>query len=326
MSTKTTKNSTESCTNRERSIDEVFGGLSAKSVGILFYIFSSDTNISAESISKILKEGESAISTGLRELRERGLLELKTIQLKNGTFSRSTYVTEEGYRFFANVLALITPFNSHFFSFFYNASIPDSSSIEKFIPKPVRETYGVVSPEGFNGPSTKELEIQRRETEEEKRIALQKIEDDKEAWRAKEKVKQKARFKSRYDKPDKRTWTPTDVSFEFSDRVNNYWHIPPWLVTQTRFRMILADMRRRHDTNGHIECAMMGIFFETEPVLERKDGQHLMLRFFNRFPTLLRIARERCLDLTEEELSEMKASEQEQARRSLEKLLALVDL
>ena len=145
----------------------------------------------------------------------------------------------------------------------------------------------VVDPSGYEGPTAEELRLKALETEEEKREALTKIEKEKELWVAKEQSKRKAQFKARSLKPDKRTWTPTDISFEFGDRVNEIWQIPPWRVTQTRFRMILADKRRRHDTNGLIECAMIDVFFEKGENFAQKDGDYIMMRFFYFFRSLL---------------------------------------
>jgi hypothetical protein len=60
-----------------------FKDISAKSIGLLFFIISSDTSISAEALATTLLEGESAIATGLKELRNLGFLELD-IALLNG--------------------------------------------------------------------------------------------------------------------------------------------------------------------------------------------------------------------------------------------------
>ena len=170
-----------------------------------------------------------------------------------------------------------------------------------------------------------EQDIQKRQeafrSAEQAYAPLLSSEEEKAKWAETSEKKHRAQFKARSLKPDKKTWTPTDISFEFSDRVNSFWHIPPWRVTQTRFRMILADMRRRHDTNGFIEYSMIDIFFETEPILEFKNADYVMMRFFYRFPMLLSNVRERGLDLNELERIQAKVREEERVRRGLERLL-----
>lgn len=300
--------------------NELFNDVSAKALGLFLYIICSDSNISAANISKTLKEGETAIATGLQELRSLGWLKLKTLRSKEGTFMKSTSVTNEGYQFISKALAQIEPFNSHFLNLFYDSNNTHASDIGKFIPRPSGETYSVIDASGYNGLSNEELWIKALETEKEKQEAMNKIKIEREEWQAKEHNKRKAQFKARSLKPDKRTWTPTDISFEFGDRVNEIWKIPPWRVTQTRFRMILADMRRRHDTNGLIECAMIDAFFERRENLALQDGDHIMMRFFYLFRSLLKTVRERELGLTEEEKAAKEAIARENRRRSVQKL------
>jgi hypothetical protein len=316
-------NNVETKNRISKEYTKIFGELSAKALGLLFFIICSDTRISAESISKFLKEGESAVASGLRELRSRGWLELKTQRTKDGTFSRTTIITPAGYEFISNALAQIGGFNSHFLNLFYNASYSSSQVSGKFVPRANNETYGVVDSHGYDSYSPTELVDKALETEEEQRIALKRMEEEKAQWVEKRERKHRAQFKARSLKPDKRTWTPTDISFEFSDRINDIWHIPPWRVTQTRFRMILADMRRRHDTNGFIECSMIDIFFETEPITKFTNGDQVMMRFFYRFKMLLKNVRERGLDLTDEERLQMEARFEERLQRDLKKLLDL---
>ena len=57
-----------------------FKDISAKSIGLMFFIISTDASISAEALATTLLEGESAIATGLKELRNLGLLELENIR------------------------------------------------------------------------------------------------------------------------------------------------------------------------------------------------------------------------------------------------------
>jgi len=302
-----------------------FKDISAKSIGLLFFIISTDTSISAEALATTLLEGESAIGTGLKELRNLGFLELENIRSREGTFTKQTKVTPSGYAFFAQAIVQIGPYNSHFAQLFYNPAIPSGSSVGKFIPRSNEETRNIISHEGYLAPTRAENELRKlEESEEEQRHALNKLEKDREEWVAKKKKVQRAQFKARSEKPDKATWTPTDVSFEFADKIENYWNIEPWRVTKTRFRMILADMRRRHKTNGLIECVMMDVFFEQEDVSKFQDANFVMMRFFYRFGELYQYVISRDLALTESELAEKLARERERAELSRHKQRSLL--
>lgn len=301
-----------------------FKDISAKSIGLLFFIISSDVSISAEALATTLLEGESAIATGLKQLRNLGFLELENIRSREGTFTKQTKVTPSGYAFFAQAIAQIGPYNSHFAQLYYNPAIPSGSSVGKFIPRPNEEPRNIISPEGYLAPTRAENELRKQvESEEEQRHALNKLEKDREEWVAKKKKVQRAQFKARSEKPDKATWTPTDISFEFADRIQNYWNIEPWRVTKTRFRMILADMRRRHNTNGLIECVMMDVFFEQEDVSKFQDANFVMMRFFHRYGQLYQYVISRDLALTDAQVAEKIERQRKVAERSWQKFQRL---
>ena len=302
-----------------------FKDISAKSIGLLFFIISSDTNISAEALATTLLEGESAIATGLKELRNLGFLELENIRSREGTFTKQTKVTRSGHAFFAQAIAQIGPYNSHFAQLFYNPAIPPGSSMGKFTPRSNEEPRNVISHEGYLAPTRVENELRKQEeSEDEQRNVLEKLEKDREEWVAKKKKGQRAQFKARSEKLDKSTWTPTDISFEFADKIQNYWNIEPWRVTKSRFRMILADMRRRHNTNGLIECVMMDVFFEQENMSKFHDANFVMMRFFYRYGQLYQYVISRDLALTDAEVAEMIERERKVAESSRQKFHRLL--
>jgi hypothetical protein len=106
------------------------------------------------------------------------------------------------------------------------------------------------------------------------------------------------------------------MSFEFADRIQEYWHIEPWRVTKTRFRQILADYRRRFNTNGQIEFVMMNWFFESEEISKFTDANYLMMRFFYRYSRLLTFVESRGYLKSENEAIEDFKKELEESRAS----------
>ena len=86
-------------------------------------------------------------------------------------------------------------------------------------------------------------------------------------------------------------WNSKDVAYEFADRMLDMWNIPPFRVTQTRFVMALAGLRKRFETNGAIEVAMIDIFFSSIQHDKYKDGNHLWRSFIRIAPSIVEQAR-----------------------------------
>ncbi len=86
-------------------------------------------------------------------------------------------------------------------------------------------------------------------------------------------------------------WSSKDVAYEFAERMMDMWNIPPFRVTQTRFVMALGAMRKRFETNGAIEVAMIDIFFISIQHDKYKDGNHLWRSFIRIAPSIVEQAR-----------------------------------
>ena len=287
---------------------------SAKALGILFHVITTDAHISAESLSKYFKDGESSIGAGLKQLRDAGLLELVVQRMPNGTFIKTTKVTNDGHALFASLLAKLNTTNSHFFELFYNHPAQFPVAIGTFLPPEHQRNYSVVTPDGF-GATYANSENERPSEQE---IIKRKNEKDRLEWKLKQEKKSRAQFKARSSKPNKETWTPTDMSFEFADRIQEYWHIEPWRVTKTRFRQILADYRRKFNTNGRIEFIMMNYFFESEEISKFTDANYIMMRFFYRYSRLLAFVESRGYLKSENEAIEDFEKELEKSQKSWE--------
>jgi hypothetical protein len=287
---------------------------SAKALGILFHVITTDAHISAESLSKYFKDGESSIGAGLKQLRDAGLLELVVQRMPNGTFIKTTKVTSDGHALFASLLAKLSTTNSHFFELFYNHPAQFPVAIGTFLPPEHQRNYSVVTPDGF-GATYANSENERPSEQE---IIKRKNEKDRLEWKLKQEKKGRAQFKARSSKPNKETWTPTDMSFEFADRIQEYWHIEPWRVTKTRFRQILADYRRKFNTNGRIEFIMMNYFFESEEISKFTDANYIMMRFFYRYSRLLTFVESRGYLKSENEAIEDFKKELEKSQKSWE--------
>ena len=104
--------------------------------------------------------------------------------------------------------------------------------------------------------------------------------------------KERAKKQVHRSNSDPANWTCKDVAFEFADRVNNLWNIPPFSVLQTRFVQALATFRKQHDTNGAVELELLNLFFSTLQDSKYEDGNHMWKAFIYKAPQLLQTARE----------------------------------
>ena len=88
--------------------------------------------------------------------------------------------------------------------------------------------------------------------------------------------------------------------------------------------MILADMRKRNNTNGIIEWAMMDVFFEQVNMSDFHDANFVMRRFFYRYGELCQYVISRDLALTEAEVAEKMKQERKVSERSWQKFRRLL--
>ncbi len=276
--------------------------ISARARGILFYIITTDAHISAEHLSKELLEGETAIASGLRELRDLGFLILENTRTHDGFFRKVTTVTAKGYEFFGDSLSRLNGFNPHFAEVIFNHPSQTGAGVEPFIARPDKSKFHVLSSSGFSGLSSREIAaVQQYENEEHQKKIIADYEAEREKWHSLDKCKRVQQFEARQLKPSRVVWTCTDVSFEFADTLERIWAVAPWKVTKSRFTRILKSMRLRYGTNGHIECAIIEEFFKGEDVSGLIDGDSIMSRFFLRFPSILERVKLSDLHLTEDE-------------------------
>ena len=61
---------------------------------------------------------------------------------------------------------------------------------------------------------------------------------------------------------DPSNWSVTDTAFEFANIMHELWHVKPWSVTTSRFRIALADARSTYDTTGDVEKVMIDLYFK----------------------------------------------------------------
>lgn len=253
--------------------------ISAKALGVLFTAASGMVPITAHDMAKHFKSGRESMRTALVELRDAGLIDTTTTNI-DGRFVTYTVVTESGYkRLETELLSTLAMQNSN------NSVIANSlickpgtptESVEEF--KTVEIEVDSMGYEFFEKTSSMDKD---EELKERKKAQAKKKAD----YQQEKEAKRKARL-SRHEVPQNE-WTPTDIGYEFADRIFKVWHIKPWSVTNSRFIPAIGEMRKKHDTDGVIEVRAMDLFFESISFEKYDDAEQLWRLFIYRFPSYL---------------------------------------
>jgi len=250
--------------------------LSFRSVGIYMYLLTERPQISAESLSKVCSEGEKAIRASLRELRELGLIETKKVRINGRIMTVSNVV--DAYYWTAETGALLqhTPLNSllstnSLFSKKQTEYIggPDESyqEYDLKIGASVDDFPASYDPEDIEKARQRARDAKHREKEEVKA------------------KKNEIRMQKRSGDPA--NWSITDTAFEFANRMHELWHVKPWAVTTSRFRIALAKAQSEHGTNGTLEKIMIDLYFQQiKHDTAINDPEHIWKRFIQQFAGL----------------------------------------
>lgn len=238
--------------------------LSVRAIGLLVYIATRESNISADSLQNYFKEGRDAISTALKELRAEQYIRTKRGKAGNHFYTQ-TLITDEGMRYLESFLRV--------------------QVVAKVISVPVIE-YVNTQVEVKRGAKKLNslLNTGLDPNSPEYRIKSQEI------YETEQLKKHSTRIKNRSMKA-KENWTASDSGYEFEARISNIWAIPPWSVTNSRFIPALATARKKHGTNGQIECTMMDLFLIDDGWLKHQTGDRLWQGFIRRFSELAKTAK-----------------------------------
>lgn len=253
--------------------------ISARALGILFEAATSGTAITGVDLANRFTEGRDAILSALRELREVGYVETKTENI-NGRLVTYSRITETGYKALEIRLQMSLAVQNSNNSVFANSLISKpgtpTESVEEFKTVNIEvESMGYEFFESTSSIDQDEVLSERRKSEQKKKAEYRE---------GQEKKSTKRLTRHSVAKED---WTCTDVGYEFADRIHKVWSIKPWSVTNSRFIPALAAQRKKHDTNGAIEVAIMDLFFSGIDFEKYEDAEHLWKLFITRFPSFV---------------------------------------
>jgi len=201
----------------------------------------------------------------INNLKDLGMIESKRVRDLDGTVRGEISFTELGYRAAAVDKATID-----------NSSLIDSSYLLKYteyIDEVDKEKAHMTY---FEFAEDRE-EAARRERERKHR----------EKQEAQEKKAEERRMKKR-DKNNPSSWTITDTAFEFAEQMHKLWHVKPWRVTTSRFRVALAKAQAEFGTSGPIEKVMIDLYFkQIKHNTSITDPEHVWKRFIAQYGSLM---------------------------------------
>jgi DNA-binding MarR family transcriptional regulator len=251
--------------------------ISAKALGVLTEAASGLVPITAEDMAKHFKCGRSSMLAALKELRDIGYIETTTAHI-DGRFVTYSKVTESGYKSLETRLLSTLAMQNSNNSVLANSLVckpgTPTESVEEFNKLEIEvESMGYDFFEKTSSMDKDEMVAERRKADAKKKADY---EQDKEN-------KRKARLTRHHTAQE--DWTPTDVGYEFADRIFKVWHIKPWSVTNSQFIPALATQRKKHDTNGAVEIRIMDMFFESIDFEKYDDAEKLWKLFIYKFPS-----------------------------------------
>ena len=247
--------------------------ITARSLGTYLYLVTTGANISADDLSDFFPEGRKAFLKSLKELRDLGLIETKRAVI-NGKYV--TYSEIVDIDFGSPKMELLSQQNMQ------NSILNIIAYLAKKQTESTRDTS-----EDF----TNVIKIGRTVDFYEEDIAEERRKDQVRKHKEKIEMKQKRHDEQRMQRRNPNNtsaWSPTDIGFEFAERVFNLMHIKPWQVTRSRFIYALADKRKEYGTTGDIEKIMIDLYFmQISHDKSLTDPEIVWKRFILQFGNLL---------------------------------------
>ena len=244
--------------------------ITARAIGVLEELALNPDHGAAKGLSAVLGEGRDAVQTAINELRKLGYVE--TISYGRGL--KVLRVSSTGFQFLeSRTSILLSRLNSNI-NIYANLAIKQTESTRE----PSEDFTNVIQ-------IGRTVDFYEEDIIEERR--KDQVRKHKEKIEMKEKRHKEQRMQRR-NPNNTSAWSPTDIGFEFAERVFNLMHIKPWQVTRSRFIYALADKRKEYGTTGDIEKVMIDLYFmQINHNKSITDPEIVWKRFILQFGNLL---------------------------------------
>jgi hypothetical protein len=262
----------------------------------------------AKALSEVFVEGRDACQKSLNELKKAGLTRTTKQKYSNGAYRSIIEITPAGWDLLesriskvleSRTLCIQTESNSRLStnSLFADKQerIPDGvgGENEEYILKYLYGGHMSDYPAAYDPEDVAELRVKyERKKAEEYREAKQQKHDSVVA--------------ASVTQP-KALWSADKSSTEFVRRLGDMWHVKPWVVSKSRFKIAFANARKAHGTDGELELLMMDRYFsQLAHETHINDPEHIWKRFVSQFGSLAIDCRR--ASVTDEDLETAKVS------------------
>lgn len=290
--------------------------ITARALGVLLYLSSKDLTGGAQTLSKVFPEGEKALQKAINQLKAEGLTRTKVKTFSNGAFIRVIELTPKGWEFLERMTSKVAENG--------NSKVAEKEAIcqptESYSRLSTNSLYADKQervPDGVGEETFVKVDLkaggkmtflgQMDSDPDEVQERLQKDRARRAAEHQEAKLKKHQDSVNSLQSQSPALWSTEKSSTEFVRRLEDMWHVKPWTVAKSRFKIAFANARKTHGTDGELELLMMDRYFsQLAHETHINDPEHIWKRFVSQFGSLAIDCRR--ASVTDEDLENAKVS------------------
>ncbi len=282
--------------------------ITARALGVLMEIASKELYGGAKALSEVFVEGRDACQKSLNELKAAGLTRTTKQKYSNGAYRSIIEITPAGWDVLETRISEVLKTRSLCIqSQSYSRLSTNSLYADKQerVPDVVGEETFVKVDFKAGGEMTFLGQMDNDPDEVQERIQKDRARRASEYQEAKLKKHQDSVTSLQSQSPA--LWSADKSSTEFVRRLEDMWHVKPWTVAKSRFKIAFANARKTHGTDGELELLMMDRYFsQLAHETHINDPEHIWKRFISQFGSLAIDCRR--ANVTDEDLETAKVS------------------
>ena len=280
--------------------------ITARALGVLMEIASKELYGGAKALSEVFVEGRDACQKSLNELKAAGLTRTTKQKYSNGAYRSIIEITPAGWDVLETRISEVLKTRSLSIQTQSYSRLSTNSLYadkQERVPDEVGEETFVTVDLKTGGEMTFLGQMDSDPDEVQERLQKDRARRTAEYQEAKQK-KHDAVIASSVNQP-KALWSADHSSTEFVRRLGDLWHVKPWTVAKSRFKIAFANARKSHGTDGELESLMMDRYFsQLAHETHINDPEHIWKRFISQFGSLAIDCRR--ASVTDEELETAK--------------------
>ncbi len=282
--------------------------ITARALGVLMEIASKELYGGAKALSEVFVEGRDACQKSLNELKAAGLTRTTKQKYSNGAYRSIIEITPAGWDVLETRISEVLKTRSlciqpqSYSRLSTNSLYADK---QERVPDVVGEETFVKVDFKAGGEMTFLGQMDNDPDEVQERIQKDRARRASEYQEAKLKKHQDSVTSLQSQSPA--LWSADKSSTEFVRRLEDMWHVKPWTVAKSRFKIAFANARKTHGTDGELELLMMDRYFsQLAHETHINDPEHIWKRFISQFGSLAIDCRR--ANVTDEDLETAKVS------------------